>query len=229
MFSGIVEAVGAVVSIDEHPQRRRVTLRAPRRIVATLRPGDSLAVNGVCLTALQCRPLVGVCAVEVTEMALAKSTAREWRPSTAVNIERAAPVGARNSGHIVQGHVSGVGTVTGSARTADNLTLSLELPASLLPYVVAEGSIAVEGVSLTVASVRVQCITVSIIPYTAAHTTLGGVQRGDTLNIETDIIARQVAETVRRYLEATPHLHQQFHRHSHNTATDTAVVESTNG
>ncbi len=199
MFSGIVEQVGTIMVIGNQQDKRRITIRTSRRMVISLQPGSSISVEGICLTVVARKWLAGLFEVEATGATLEKSTAQNWQVATQVNLERAARIGMRNHGHTVQGHVGGLATVTQVEWVKDHLWLSCRLPSLLQDQVVTEGSIALSGVSLTIASIEGTDIKISIIPYTARHTTLGQLQRGDIINVESDIIGRYVVQTLQRY------------------------------
>ena len=189
MFTGIVEELGAVVALERLPAAARLVVRAPL-VTADARPGDSVAVNGVCLTVTR---LDGNrFGADVMAETLTRSTLGARRAGDRVNLERAVAAGARLGGHLVQGHVDGTGTVL--ARTpADHWELlRIGLPAGLGRYVVAKGSIAVDGVSLTVVSVTLTEFTVALIPETLRRTTLGTVRPGAVVNLEVDVLAKYV-------------------------------------
>jgi riboflavin synthase len=194
MFTGIIESLGSVAAIDTADSSSRLTIRG--NVTDGTAPGDSIAVNGVCLTATS----VGddTFTADVMAETLRRSTLGDLRPGDAVNLERAATVTTRLGGHLVQGHVDGVGRLTGRAPAGEFDEVSIELPADLLAYVVEKGSIAVDGISLTVAAVTDTGITIGLIPETLQRTTLGQRAVGDAVNIEVDVIAKYVE----RLLEA---------------------------
>jgi riboflavin synthase len=194
MFTGIIESLGSVAAIDTADSSSRLTIRG--NVTDGTALGDSIAVNGVCLTATS----VGddTFTADVMAETLRRSTLGDLRPGDAVNLERAATVTTRLGGHLVQGHVDGVGRLTGRAPAGEFDEVSIELPADLLAYVVEKGSIAVDGISLTVAAVTDTGITIGLIPETLQRTTLGRRAVGDAVNIEVDVIAKYVE----RLLEA---------------------------
>jgi len=188
MFTGIVEDLGAVVAIERLTDAARLTIAGAA--LADVRPGDSVAVNGVCLTAAEIR--TDGFTADVMDETLRCSTLGVLTAGDAVNLERAVTPTTRLGGHIVQGHVDGVGTVT-SRRASEHWTeVDVDLPADLAKYVVLKGSITIDGVSLTVAALEGSRVTVSLIPETLARTTLGGREVGAGVNIEVDVLAKYV-------------------------------------
>ena len=189
MFTGIVEELGSVTSIADLGDAARLAIRGPE-VTSDARPGDSISVNGVCLTVVEL--LDGGFTADVMQETLTRSALGTLDPGSPVNLERAARVDSRLGGHIMQGHVDGVATVTGISPTEHWTTMTFALPAGLSRYVVEKGSIAVDGVSLTVVAVDDAMFAVSLIPTTLAHTTLGSRRVGDAVNIEVDVIAKYV-------------------------------------
>ena len=200
MFTGLVKAVGTVVEarpVAATGGAAEVDLRVDLGdLPGPFAIGDSIAISGVCCT--------------VTELAgrtacfrlSAETLARTWLgaagPSRAVNLETALRAGDPLGGHIVQGHVDGLGEVTGPIDPTAGGTFGVALPPELLRYCVEKGSIALDGVSLTVAALRPAGIEVAVIPHTAAATTLGAARRGDPLNVEVDVLAKYVERLVAR-------------------------------
>lgn len=189
MFTGIVEELGSVTAIADLGDAARLAIRGPE-VTSDARPGDSISVNGVCLTVVDLQG-DGFTA-DVMQETLTRSALGTLDPGSPVNLERAARVDSRLGGHIMQGHVDGVATVTGISPTENWTTMTFALPAGLSRYVVEKGSIAVDGVSLTVVAVDDATFAVSLIPTTLAHTTLGSRRVGDAVNIEVDVIAKYV-------------------------------------
>jgi riboflavin synthase len=189
VFTGIVEELGELVAREPD----RLAVRGPR-VTADARPGDSIAVNGVCLTVV--RVAGGAFTVDVMPETLARTTLGGLRPGDPVNLERAATATTRLGGHLVQGHVDGVGTIV--ARTAGTRwhDLRLGLPAALSRYLVEKGSVTVDGVSLTVVAVGDDWFDVGLVPTTLALTTLGRNRVGDPVNLEVDVIAKYVEKLV---------------------------------
>ncbi|MFD2416184.1 riboflavin synthase [Amycolatopsis pigmentata] len=193
MFTGIVEELGEITRVEQTPGAVRLTVRGPV-VTSDARHGDSIAVSGVCLTVVE----VGKdeFTVDVVDETLARSRLAKVAVGDRVNLERAAAVGDRLGGHIVQGHVDGTGTLL--SRTADGLT-RFTLPETLARYVVEKGSITVDGISLTVASVTNDEFTVALIPTTLELTTLGRAEPGDLVNLEVDVIAKHVEKLTGPY------------------------------
>jgi len=210
MFTGIVEEIGEVVDVRRTEEVLVLTVRGP--LVATdARLGDSIAVSGVCLTVVDTLagravgdPVdrsdgAGDFRVELVPETLARSSLAGVAVGTRVNLERAVAVGGRLGGHIVQGHVDGVGTLRSRNPGARSDELRFTLPPDLSRYVVEKGSITVDGVSLTVASTHGETFTVALIPTTLAHTTLGARAVGDTVNLEVDVLAKYVERLTQGY------------------------------
>ncbi|GAT72473.1 riboflavin synthase alpha chain [Microbacterium sp. HM58-2] len=194
MFTGIIEEIGEITAISPAGDGWRLTVRAPKAASDAVH-GESIAVSGVCLT------VVGSTAesfdADVMKQTLDVAAIGGATVGTRVNIEKAMPVGARLGGHIVQGHVDGVGVVLEVRPGAEWSVLRVSLPADLAPLVVDKGSISVDGTSLTVSAVSAPAeaepwFEVSLIPETLAATTLGSRAVGDRVNLETDILARHV-------------------------------------
>ena len=178
MFTGIVEELGRVAEV------RRGTLRIEARtVLEDAKVGDSTAVNGCCLTVVDLDATTWT--ADVSEETLARTTLGHLRPGDPVNLERPLRLADRLGGHLVQGHVDAVGEVTAPAPE-----LAVRLPTDLRRYVVEKGSIAVDGVSLTVVTVVADGFTVAVIPHTAGATTLGHVRPGDRVNLEVDVMAK---------------------------------------
>jgi riboflavin synthase len=189
MFTGIVTELGTVESLERSADAARLTVRSPG-VLDGVRLGDSVAVNGCCLTVAAQDG--DTWTADLMAETLERTTLGSLRPGDLVDVEPALAVGDRLGGHIVQGHVDGVGTVL--ARTPGERwdVVEISLPADLARYVVGKGSIAVDGVSLTVVDAGESSFTVSLIPETLARTTLGSRGVGDTVNLETDVLARHV-------------------------------------
>ncbi|MEN9620504.1 MAG: hypothetical protein RL499_697 [Actinomycetota bacterium] len=194
MFTGLIEELGAMVRWEARGDAGRLTVRGPL-VVSDAAHGDSIAVNGVCLTVVEQGD--DWFTADVMGQTLAMSTIGSWVEGEPVNLERAASVGDRLGGHIVQGHIDGTTTVLEVRQQDAWRVLRFSLDAAHAPLVVDKGSIAVDGVSLTVSAAGDDWFEVSLIPETLAVTTLGRKQAGDTANIETDILARHVARLVR--------------------------------
>lgn len=198
MFTGIIEEVGTVTAVEPSGDGVRLTVRAPLA-VSDAGHGDSIAVSGVCLTVIDQGP--DWFTADVMRQTLDMTSVADVADGTRVNIERATGVHARLGGHIVQGHVDGTGTVLEIRPGEQWQVIRLSVPTDLAPLVVDKGSIALDGVSLTVSAVSEadaaeQWLEVSLIPETLAATTLGTRAVGDIVNLETDILARHVARLI---------------------------------
>lgn len=189
MFTGIVEELGSVRSISDLGDAARLAIQGPA-VTSDAQPGDSISVNGVCLTVVELTD--GVFTADVMQETLNRSALGALDAGSPVNLERAARVDSRLGGHIMQGHVDGVATVSDISPTENWTTMTFDLPPGLSRYVVEKGSIAVDGVSLTVVAVDDATFAVSLIPTTLTHTTLGSRRVGDAVNIEVDVIAKYV-------------------------------------
>jgi riboflavin synthase len=190
MFTGIVEQIGEVVSFAQDGEIWRLLLR-PSATLEALEIGGSVAVNGCCLTATSISDAqVGF---DLTQETMARTSFRDrLRPGARVNLERPLRFSSRLDGHLVQGHVDGVAVVSAIRLIGASRELAFDLPLDLVRYCVSKGSIALDGVSLTCASVEGARITVALIPHTLEVTTLGTLAVGDVVNIETDMIAKYV-------------------------------------
>jgi riboflavin synthase len=189
VFTGIVEELGEVTAVENLGDASRFRLRGPV-VTEGAKHGDSIAVNGVCLTVVEHEG--DEFTADVMAETLKRSSLGALAPGSRVNLERPVAVGARLGGHIVQGHVDGTGTVLHRAPSENWELVTVSLPADLARYVVAKGSITVDGISLTVVDAGPDRFTVSLIPTTLALTTLGLKQPGDPVNLEVDIVAKYV-------------------------------------
>jgi riboflavin synthase len=182
MFTGIIESTGKVVG--KHPQ---LEIAAP---TGDLTPGESIAVNGVCVTVTSASEESFT--ADLSEETLERSSLGSLDEGARVNLERPMAAGGRFGGHVVQGHVDGIGRVSGLRRMAGSTEMSIWTSRDLMRYVVEKGSIAVDGVSLTVTSIKADEFSVSLIPHTLEATNLGDRREGDQVNIEVDILAKYV-------------------------------------
>jgi riboflavin synthase len=199
VFTGIVEEIGEVLDVREDAEVVVLNVRG-RTVTADAKHGDSIAVNGVCLTVVDPDGSAdGTFTVELVPETLKRSSLSAVTAGTRVNLERAVPAGGRLGGHIVQGHVDGVASLLTRTPGERSDELRFSLPADLARYVVEKGSITVDGVSLTVAGTDDATFTVALIPTTLAHTTLGARTAGDTVNLEVDVVAKYVERLVREY------------------------------
>jgi riboflavin synthase len=191
MFTGIIEEVGLITHIEQRGENRRITITATNAS-KELKPGDSVAVSGVCLTALNIKP-GSFCADLAPETWECTSFSRLHKGAQ-VNLELPMKADGRFGGHIVQGHVDGVGKLLALERIADseNFWLRIELPSEIEKYTVYKGSICIEGISLTVAKLEGRACTVAIIPHTVEMTNLNSLRPGHPVNLEADLIAKYV-------------------------------------
>jgi riboflavin synthase len=193
VFTGLVAGVGRIARLDSSPEGARLTIETP--LAGELREGDSVAVNGVCLTAMSVDGRSF--AADAMNETLARSSLRGVLPGSEVNLELPMRAGDPFGGHFVQGHVDGVGTIGSVGDDGFARRVEIEAPRELLRYVVVKGSIAVDGVSLTVTGVEDSSFTVSLIPETLERTNLGRAEPGRTVNLEVDILAKYVEKAVR--------------------------------
>jgi riboflavin synthase len=197
MFTGIVEELGTVEHVEDQGDAVRLTIRA-QTVLGDVRPGDSIAVNGCCLTVAE--KTADAWTADVMQETLDQTSLRGARAGDQVNLERAVTPTTRLGGHIVQGHVDGVGQIVSRTPSDHWEVVEISMPPTLAKYVVDKGSITVDGVSLTVVSTGTgdsgETFTVSLIPETLARTTLGHRRPGDRVNLETDVIARHVEKLV---------------------------------
>ncbi|WP_242345551.1 riboflavin synthase [Anaeromyxobacter terrae] len=191
MFTGLVADLGVVEAILPRQGGARLTVRPRSLPVDALVLGESIACSGACLTVVERG--AGRVSFDAVPETLARTTLGGWRPGTTLNLERALAVGERLGGHLVQGHVDAVGEVLQRRPEGQGARLTISLPPAIAPLVAEKGSIAVDGVSLTVAAVSRDRFEVALIPETLARTTLGEAGPGTKVNLEADVIARHVA------------------------------------
>lgn len=190
MFTGLIEALGEVLAFTPQPTGARLRIEAPA-IVDGASEGDSICVNGVCLTAVSISERAF--SADLAPETLARTNLSTLKPGDPVNLERSLLPTTRLGGHILQGHVDGVGSVLEIKELGEgNWWLTIEVPSELERYLVFKGSIAIDGISLTVASVEGRRVGVTLIPHTWTHTNLNRRSPGDPVNLETDIIAKYV-------------------------------------
>jgi len=207
MFTGLVEGVGKITEMRRLAESLRLEV-APPFPVEELALGESVSVSGACLTVVGIRGRAFQ--ADVSPETLARSSLSVKKAGDRVNLERALRLGDRLGGHLVTGHVDGLGVLKERREGPEHVQLTVELPESLAPLVIEKGSIAVDGVSLTVNAVQDQAFTVNIIPYTARDTTLGELKIGDQVNLETDIIGKYVARLLGAYLPGKSGLTEEF-------------------
>jgi riboflavin synthase len=189
MFTGIIEELGRIETLEPHEGGARIGVAAST-VTEGSGEGDSIAVNGVCLTALDIKP--GGFAADLSQETLDRSTLGRLRVGSPVNLERAVTAASRLGGHIVQGHVDGRGTFLSGFETGDFWTVTIGFPAEIARYFVYKGSVAVEGISLTIAELKDNSFEIAIIPKTWKLTNLSSLRPGDAVNLEADVIAKYV-------------------------------------
>ena len=189
MFTGIIEEIGTVRRIERGAVGARLTI-ATKAVLEGTKLGDSIATNGVCLTVVSMT--ADSFSADVMAESLRRSGLGQLQSGSPVNLERAMPANGRFGGHIVSGHIDGTGTVASQKREDNAVWVTVHAPATLLRYIVEKGSIAIDGVSLTVAAVDETGFSVSIIPHTGAQTILLGKKPGETVNLECDVIGKYV-------------------------------------
>ena len=192
MFTGLIADLGTVAAVDATDDGVRITVSS--RLAGELREGDSVAVNGVCLTATAVAD--GSFSADVMRESLRRSSLAEVAPGTRVNLELPLRAADRLGGHVVQGHVDGVGSVAGVREDGFSRVVTIAAPPELLRYVVEKGSIAVDGVSLTVSALTDESFSVSLIPETLERTNLGSARPGQPVNLEVDVLAKYVEKLV---------------------------------
>jgi len=189
MFTGIIEELGSVRSIEERGENARIVIAASIVTEGT-NHGDSIAVNGVCLTALDIEP--DAFAADVSRETLSRSTLGRLNPGAPVNLERAVTPATRLGGHIVQGHVDARGQFTGVEDHGESWTLRIKYPPEIARYLVFKGSVAVEGISLTIAALTDEYFEIAIIPKTWEVTNLSQLKPGDDVNLEVDVMGKYI-------------------------------------
>ena len=198
MFTGLVTAIGRIEQVVDSPAGRALRVAAPYE---GLEPGESIALNGACLTVREFG--LGWFTVAAVVTTLGRTTVGDWGEGQRVNLERAMRLGDRMGGHLVQGHVDGVGVVRSTRQAGDAWLIDLEVPGDLFPLMVPHGSITVDGVSLTVNEIPAPgVVQLSIIEYTMRHTTLGELGAGRRAHVEADVIGKFVQRLVAPYLTA---------------------------
>lgn len=196
MFTGLVEELGKVRNINQGAQSARLTIEA-KEILTDVKLGDSIAVNGVCLTVTSFSG--GEFTVDVMAETLKRSNIGKLKPGAPVNLERALRMGDRLGGHLVSGHIDGVGVIRGQENLDIAIVTEIEAPPQVMKYILPKGSVAIDGISLTVVDHTKDSFRVSLIPHTASVTTLGYKGRGDLVNLEGDMIGKYVE----RFVSAT--------------------------
>jgi riboflavin synthase len=195
MFTGIVEDKGKVLKVDHRGEMKRLTLEVPFDLTE-MQLGDSINVNGVCLTVVEKRGRA--ISVDLSPESLEKTTLVRVKEGDQVNLERALRLSDRLGGHIVTGHIDGVGTITEKKIEGNALQLRIRVPQSVTPYVVQKGSIAIDGISLTVNEFHEDWIRLTLIPYTLEKTTLIKKKVGEEVNVEAEILGKYVEKVLNR-------------------------------
>lgn len=193
MFTGIIKMLGTVVSVDKSRGDTRFVIQCDDMDFDTLETGASICHAGCCLTALDIDPTAKTYAVDVSQESLDKTTLGAWSQGITVNLERSLCMGDELGGHMVSGHVDGVAKLVSLRQEGDSHRLTFEVPAHLAKFIAQKGSVALDGISLTVNEVDGNQFGVNIIPHTWDVTTLGGLKIGDQLNLEVDLMARYAA------------------------------------
>jgi len=221
MFTGIIETIGTMATAsakpggmmlsvrleNRSPERKQQDLENRGQLPVFTKTGDSIAINGVCLTVTT---LSGnVITFDVSAETLSKTTLKNCRPGQSVNIERAMSADARFDGHIVQGHIDGTGKIISIQKQGDFAVFAIEPPAELMDQIVTKGSIALDGISLTVASITGKTFTVALIPETLSRTIWAKSKVGDSVNIETDILLKAVQKQLHKIQSNKPGLTEE--------------------
>ena len=194
MFTGIVQGVGRIRAVEPHDGDVTMWIETGHVPLAGVEIGGSIAVNGCCLTAVQLEP--NAFKADLSRETLMLTTAGQWQPGTAVNLEKALTAGQALGGHYVTGHVDGVGQVVSRHDDARSVRVEFEVPAELARYIARKGSVTVDGVSLTVNGASGRRFDVNLVPHTLEMTILGGYRPGTRVNLEVDIIARYLERLV---------------------------------
>ncbi|HJP18351.1 MAG TPA: riboflavin synthase [Nitrospinota bacterium] len=193
MFTGIIEQAGKIKSFLKRGNQAKITIEF-HESASDLTLGESIAVNGVCLTVVKIGN--GYFATDISEETLDRTNLGELKPTDKVNLERSLKIGERLGGHFVSGHIDGVGRISKKIRKGEEIVLTIKAPEKIMKYVVEKGSIAVDGISLTVASCDEKSITISIISHTEVCTNLKWKKSGDVVNLENDMIGKYIEKFV---------------------------------
>ena len=188
MFTGLIESVGEVAEVK--PVEAGFTLRIGTVVAADLQRGESVAVNGVCLTVVE--QASGSFSAEIGPETANVTSLGDLKPGALVNLERAMPANGRFGGHMVLGHVDGTGTIQSIRPEADFWWVTVSYPAALAPYLIHRGSVAIDGISLTIAKLEKTTLDVQIVPFTWSHTNLRALRAGDRVNLECDMVGKYV-------------------------------------
>ncbi|MCK4639724.1 MAG: riboflavin synthase [Candidatus Marinimicrobia bacterium] len=193
MFTGLIEEVGKISRVTSNPEGKLFEILSTK-VIVDLHVGDSVAVDGACLSVVFV--MNDRFTAQAVDETLSKTTLVYFKSGVRVNLERAMSANGRFGGHFVQGHVDGVGSISLIAKTGNSATLTIQVPDELKQYIVPKGSIAINGISLTVASIVANQITVAVIPLTFRDTNLKTIRMGDLVNIEVDLLAKYIEQFV---------------------------------
>ena len=189
MFTGIIEEVGSLKDIIETKSGKRFTIES-NVIIEDMREGDSISVNGVCLTV--CKIGQKCFSVDLVEETLSKTNLSDVHEGISINLERSLSLSTRIGGHILQGHIETTGTIIDKVVNKDSQTIKISIDQSSIKYCIPKGSIAIDGISLTIVSINKNIVTIALIPHTIKNTNLNGREIGDSVNIETDILGKYI-------------------------------------
>jgi riboflavin synthase len=194
MFTGIIEEIGKVLSVRHGSQSATITIKA-KKILEGLKKGDSVNTDGVCLTVVSIKG--EEFSADISAETLRRSNLKQLKPGSGVNLERAVRLNDRIGGHLVSGHVDGPGTIEEFVKEENSVRIRISAGADLLKYIVQKGSVAIDGISLTVAEVNESGFVVSLIPYTMNDTTLAKKMKGNQVNLECDMIGKYVEKLLK--------------------------------
>ncbi len=189
MFTGIIEEIGKVSSIDKLDDMTKLTIKTSN-ILASSKIGDSISINGTCLTITSIKGKLFTS--DIVKETIDRTNIQYLKTDDSVNLERAMRADSRFDGHIVQGHIEGVGKVEEIKHNKESIIIKIKIPDDLIKYCIQKGSIAINGTSLTIAMIKENLIDIWIIPHTLTHTTFGTINESDYVNIETDILAKYI-------------------------------------
>ena len=189
MFTGIIEEIGKVSSIDKLDDMTKLTIKTSN-ILASSKIGDSISINGTCLTITSIKGKLFTS--DIVKETIDRTNIQYLKAGDSVNLERAMRADSRFDGHIVQGHIEGVGKIEEIKHNKESIIIKIKIPDDLIKYCIQKGSIAINGTSLTIAMIKENLIDIWIIPHTLTHTTFGTINESDYVNIETDILAKYI-------------------------------------
>jgi len=201
MFTGLIEEIGKISRVTSNPEGKLFKILSTK-VIEDLHIGDSVAVDGACLSVVSV--MNDRFTAQAVDETLSRTTLIYFKSGVQVNLERAMSANGRFGGHFVQGHVDGVGSISSIVKTGESATITIQVPDELKQYIVPKGSIAINGISLTVASIIANQITVAIIPLTFRDTNLKTIRMGDLVNIEVDLLAKYIEQFVTRKYSVKP-------------------------